>query len=160
MLITRSFQVVCCRALLRPLVLPPISIGLSLSDDSCVIILLIRFYLYKSKTVTIYANCYMYISFSLKVSFKTCKTKFTVFPCEIRKLSSPPSLLLSWVSFSPITLCGKIFKKIPESRTFLEWWILNSCKGSSTNHVDSQGGGRGFKISKKISTFILVNYPR
>ena len=53
----------------------------------------------------------MYISFSLKVSFKTCKTKFTVFPCEIRKLSSPPSLLLSWVSFSPITLCSKIFYK-------------------------------------------------
>ena len=57
----------------------------------------------------------MYISFSLKVSFKTCKTKFTVFPCEIRKLSSPPSLLLSWVSFSPITLCSKIFYKNLES---------------------------------------------
>ena len=35
---------------------------------------------------------------SSKALFKTCRIKFTVFPCEIRKLSSPPSLLLSWVS--------------------------------------------------------------
>ena len=97
-----------------------ISIDLSLSDDSCVIfyssdILPTDSILYKTVILTIYANCYMYISFSLKVSFKTCKTKFTVFPCEIRKLSSPPSLLLSWVSFSPITLCSKIFYKNLES---------------------------------------------
>lgn len=37
---------------------------------------------------------------SSKALFKTCRIKFTVFPCEIRKLSSPPSLLLSWVTTS------------------------------------------------------------
>ena len=102
--------------------LPQIKVDLSLSDDSFMRnFLLIRYFtylqyqVYKTVILTIYANCYMYISFSLKVSFKTCKTKFTVFPCEIRKLSSPPSLLLSWVSFSPITLCSKIFYKNLES---------------------------------------------